>query len=957
MLRPAHITNFVRLAATRYGHDEATLFEDPLSGLRHLHLATADVNAVVALALPTPTTGLPGLPHVIEHLAGSGSRNFPGPRLFPSLMSRLKTTFLNAYTGPDHTAFVAASTSPSSFDVLAEALMDGVFAPTMAAPDFDSEAVRVDRSGRPGGVVWQEAVDGLSNPAGIAARAVTAAVYGPSSWRLLQGQGEDPRELLTLTVEDARRYHAEYYHPLCAWLVTVGDVPPDRVHRIARRVLGHRSPHAPDLSSTHHPTIELAPAGAPLTVVPGGPGGRDGDVIVAVPIAAAAHPLAAVHAEVLADVLTGAGGPVWSALRARGLRAGVGTGAYTHLPHTVLSISAALDGTAGTGEVEELVLDAMRRPLPLDLVRAAARRRLLRARDRGNRSLPPRPWGVRTVMDLVNGLVHGADPFEQLARVQHLRAVADAPDSAAETLSAALAAHGTRLAKIDRSGPTARQRFDRDLPALLGARTHPPAPDPATGSMEAAPVGQPAGRHAWGAGTAAAGGRPELRADLHVAARRPEPPIRRIRDGLDAWVSELLGHGVMYAHLELATGYLSPELLCLAGAHAQSLGLGAWPPMSAEMVSDSDHVDLEQVRTRLQITAYCLDEDAEELLGHVARIWQAPARAREAWPERLKQALRTRLANPPGAAVRLLRSAVAAELTGTGAVRDATSGWGARRTAAELLADPARLTVAIDGLADVLASLRGALVITAGKEAGVPDLAPLSGLLAADQGEQPEAGAPAVPAARSGIAAGGPEGAVMPRLIVLEAEEGTSAVVAGYRGVAVADPAAPAFAVVAQVLQERLYGRLRVAGSAHGAKVTWQPRDGVLSVIAMGASQIPSVLDLITESIEELAVRGPDEAELRAARSAAVATLDPLHSVHTLAADVLRERRQGRTGHGWTTRTALEQVSAHDVTELARTHLSEERQVAGVTGAARYLDEAQTGTRTPLVHLGRADDR
>ena len=94
----------------------AVVLTHKASGARHLHLDTADTNNVFAVAFRTVPKDDMGIAHVLEHTALCGSEKYPVRDPFFHMLKRSVNTYMNAWTGPDFTAYPFSSVT--AFSVL-----------------------------------------------------------------------------------------------------------------------------------------------------------------------------------------------------------------------------------------------------------------------------------------------------------------------------------------------------------------------------------------------------------------------------------------------------------------------------------------------------------------------------------------------------------------------------------------------------------------------------------------------------------------------------------------------------------------------------------------------------------------------------------------------------------------------------------------------------------------------
>lgn len=75
------------------------------TGARHVHLDCQDMDNVFAVLFRTPSDDHTGKPHILEHLATCGSKNYPVRDPFMQMLKRSLNTYMNAWTGSDYTMY------------------------------------------------------------------------------------------------------------------------------------------------------------------------------------------------------------------------------------------------------------------------------------------------------------------------------------------------------------------------------------------------------------------------------------------------------------------------------------------------------------------------------------------------------------------------------------------------------------------------------------------------------------------------------------------------------------------------------------------------------------------------------------------------------------------------------------------------------------------------------------
>ncbi|MER5265567.1 insulinase family protein [Actinosynnema sp. NPDC002837] len=857
--------------ATEVG--DVALHRDGRTGLRHVHVDTGDPHLVVALALRTPSTH-PGVPHVLEHWVGAGSRRFGDVHVFPSLADTAATTFVNGFTGPDFTCFVAGTTCVASADLLTEALLDGVFHPLLLDATFAREA----------GVVRQESASRAHDPRTVALGALAAAVYDAPALSRLQAQGLSVADLAGLTPEQAREYHRRHYRPSAAWLVTVGDQPPARFHEHVSRVLG------PDGSTP----AAFAPFAAhpSAVVVPGTPGSPGVDALLAVPLEPSTAAGATARAMVLGEALAGTtDGPLRRLLAEHGgHRYPPGSGVNLHYPHTLFTVGVRVTGPDAADGVHDRLAEVVPEAFRAEDVTNAARRLLLRALDRSNGKHPHHPWAVQLVLDAVAPLVRGLSPVDALNLPEHLRWCAEHPDRVLSLLTGTSARFGRALVDHTSSRVPAPP-VDAGTPAAAGS-----APDTA---LPAVPPARPAPRH------------PRC---------VPTPVPGAARTWL--WTTDTKGIGYAVADLDLVCDLDVLPLLPTAVApfrHARR-----WRSDVTVTATAHDSAP-DRPRIRLRVCLRHHQDDAAEARTWLAQRITALRDQPDRWFERVPAVVgREASATPttPG----LVVSAAHAQVSTTGAAQDLVDGWCRRRALQDLVADQDALRRTIAAAVDTVAVRTARVVITQSGDAPAPDVERWeAALTGSDDG--PTAVRPPLVSGPVLIPSGGGDLVVATAYDLAQPGGGDGA----------------AALVTAAVLNRRLRDALRRIG-AHGSKVAFSLRTGVLTTTCVGGADAAAALALTRAALTGLGGDPPSEREVAAAHTAATTALHPLTSVDTLAADVLADRESGFGRRRGRAHDAIASVRAADVLRCAD-HLVRRAPAVGATASPEALDHLRESSR------------
>ena len=114
------------------------------TGARHIHLACEDNNNAFLVAFRTVPQDSTGVAHILEHTSHCGSARFPVRDPFFMMTRRSLSTFMNAFTASDWTAYPFATQSRKDFDNLLQVYLDATFFPNLDELDFLQEGHRVE---------------------------------------------------------------------------------------------------------------------------------------------------------------------------------------------------------------------------------------------------------------------------------------------------------------------------------------------------------------------------------------------------------------------------------------------------------------------------------------------------------------------------------------------------------------------------------------------------------------------------------------------------------------------------------------------------------------------------------------------------------------------------------------------------------------------------------------------
>lgn len=145
------------------------------------------------------------------------------------MMRRSLSTFMNALTASDWTAYPFATQNRKDFDNLLKVYLDAVFFPRLDPLDFAQEGHRVEfvRPNDPSselayrGVVYNEMKGAMSAPTSQLWQQLLSHLFPTITYH--HNSGGDPNAIPSLSYEQLRAFHRKHYHPSNAFFFTYGN--------------------------------------------------------------------------------------------------------------------------------------------------------------------------------------------------------------------------------------------------------------------------------------------------------------------------------------------------------------------------------------------------------------------------------------------------------------------------------------------------------------------------------------------------------------------------------------------------------------------------------------------------------------------------------------------------------------------------------------------------------------
>ena len=129
----------------------------------------------------------------------------------------------NAYTDVHHTAYTLTTAGDEGMLALLPVFLDHVMYPTITPSGFVTEVYHVDGQGADAGVVFSE-MQAIENESHTAAYVAMRKLLYPGKCGYAMETGGIMEDIRSLTVEQIRQYHKEYYRPDNTFIIVTGMV-------------------------------------------------------------------------------------------------------------------------------------------------------------------------------------------------------------------------------------------------------------------------------------------------------------------------------------------------------------------------------------------------------------------------------------------------------------------------------------------------------------------------------------------------------------------------------------------------------------------------------------------------------------------------------------------------------------------------------------------------------------
>ncbi len=230
---------------------EVQSYIDDKFSTRHIHLECESNEKCFVVAFKTLPNDSSGVAHILEHTVLCGSKKYPVRDPFFMMTRRSLSTFMNAFTASDFTAYPFSTLNDKDFSNLLSVYLDATFFPNLNELDFMQEGHRFDfvKNDKSKdqivlkGIVYNEMKGAMSSISSQADQGLNENLFPNHTYGF--NSGGDPQDIPKLTYQNLLKFHEKHYHPSNAIFFTYGKIDiPALQNEIQINVLKHFSPSA-----------------------------------------------------------------------------------------------------------------------------------------------------------------------------------------------------------------------------------------------------------------------------------------------------------------------------------------------------------------------------------------------------------------------------------------------------------------------------------------------------------------------------------------------------------------------------------------------------------------------------------------------------------------------------------------------------------------------------------------
>ena len=397
---------------------EVQTFVDDKFSTKHIHLDCDSNEKCFVVAFKTLPVDSTGVAHILEHTVLCGSKKYPVRDPFFMMTRRSLSTFMNAFTASDFTAYPFSTLNDKDFSNLLSVYLDATFFPNLNELDFMQEGHRFDfEKSDTGseklilkGIVYNEMKGAMSSISsqvdqGLSENLFPDHTYGYNS-------GGEPRVIPHLTYEGLVDFHKKHYHPSNAVFFTYGKIDITSLQdQIQKSVLHHFS-HNPEKIEVEKCSFFSEPRYASKNYKPLSGDENNHHVLVSWLLDSSLNPVDKMEAKLIESILLeNSASPLSKALEVTkiGNVPSDMTGFDTYKKQ--MYFTAGLEGVAKNKEknVEQLIIDVFNdlyeNGIPQDLIQTSLHQLEIKLKKISGGF----PYGLQLLMSAMPYILHGAE--------------------------------------------------------------------------------------------------------------------------------------------------------------------------------------------------------------------------------------------------------------------------------------------------------------------------------------------------------------------------------------------------------------------------------------------------------------------------------------------------------------------------------------------------------------------
>ena len=400
----------------------AHVFKHSKFGCTHLHLDCDSTEKAFSVAFRTIPKDHSGIAHILEHTVLCGSEKFPVRDPFFMMTRRSLSTFMNAMTYPDITAYPFATLNDKDYRNLLSVYLDAAFFPNIDELDFMQEGHRFEliKDGDKEklalkGVVYNEMKGAMSSVPRQLWHGVSKSLYPTTTYGF--NSGGDPDFIPDLTYADLKNFHKKYYHPSNAVFFSYGNIDANELQQeIEDSVLKKFTPKLDNLRVNPEPAFEVEQySHSYYNPLPDDENNHH--VVVAWLLDSTKDPVDHLEACLLENILLdNSSSPLRKALESTDLGKAPSPITFMETEQKQMAFVAGLEGVEKGKEkdVEKLVLsvfkDLVLNGVEKDLIEASLHQIEISQREISGGM----PYGLQLLLGTMPSILHDSNPLEVL---------------------------------------------------------------------------------------------------------------------------------------------------------------------------------------------------------------------------------------------------------------------------------------------------------------------------------------------------------------------------------------------------------------------------------------------------------------------------------------------------------------------------------------------------------------